>query len=181
MDASGAAHDSALRSHIAGRGKASANEPLCYRGVQAARDRVFGQAAVAGEEGADFEGGSVAVGGGSCVRVCGHFRRRAVAACPRSHDPQVHIAQQARVWLQSQYLFGVAQEHPAPVRPVVAPRVVQDVGARNAEAGSDAGDVLFAQRPAFQQGRCRKSQSRTVTADPHQTGATFLNDGGGQG
>ena len=59
MDASGAAHDSALRSHIAGRGKARANEPLCYSRIQAASDGVFREATIAGEEGAEAGWGGV--------------------------------------------------------------------------------------------------------------------------
>lgn len=135
-----AAEGRSLAGDVAGRGEAGGDEPLGERGVQAASDGVFGDARVAGEEGADLEGdfaGRHAGRARGSRLLAAAVRADQADLAVRPDDADVEPGQDGAVGADGEHLLGRAEHDAAPVGAVVAPGVVEDVVARNAQAAGN--------------------------------------------
>ena len=107
-------------------------------------------------------------------RLCWTVRALLGRLIQGGHHTNLHARQNLGVGLEGQHLLGTGQHDTAPLGPVVAPSVVQDVFSGQTQALRNAQHLIFGQWAAAPQRGCGKGQPLTVAPNAHQADGTFL-------
>ena len=157
VDATAPLHPAPLGRYVAARRVAERDQPLGYRGVQAAGHRIFPKRVLRGES-ADLEGG---IGPGRIGADDADLGELADGGSGR---------------FECEHGVRVGEQQRDPPWPVVCPLGINDVIGIQPESVRDKPDIRFAKTVASDQRRRGKGESTGGLADANQTRGALLHD-----